>query len=337
MFTPTNDLLLRALHGERTERTPIWLMRQAGRTDPAYLKLREENPLPLELLFRHPGLAAQITLLPARFGVDALILYQDILTPLTPMGAHFRFAPGPVLDAPVDVTQLTLYDVSAELAFVGESLDRVQALQSDLPVLGFAGAPLTLLVFILQGGSFSTDAGTALDFLRLHGEAAHAALAKLTAQTISYLHYQAMHGVAAVQLFESAAYLLTHELYHEFALPYQRQIFTALKGVVPTINFARAWPHIEDLAEAGSDIVSLPADISIAEARAALGPKRVLQGNLDNHLLAHGPWDEVERRARQCIHEGQHTGHIFNLSHGLLKETPPERVAKLVQLVREMT
>lgn len=335
-----NDLFVRAAAGEQTERTPVWFMRQAGRSDPEYCKLRNESGLPLEDLFRRPDLATRISLLPKRFGVDAIIFYQDILTPLSPMGAHFIFTPGPTLDMalerPADVERIEEYDIPAHLGFVKETLDRLQAeLQGELPLLGFAGAPLTLAVFLLEGGSFGHSAPKALHFIRENPAAAHRLLEKLTRMTIAYLKYQAASGVAAVQLFESAAYLLDHGLYNEYALPYQQQVFAALRGEVRTIQFAREWPHLESLAAAGADVLSLPKAISIAQAREQLGPNCVLQGNLDNQLMLSEDFEPIRAAAEQCLIEGGHRAHVFNLSHGLLKETPFENVTRTIEYVRQ--
>jgi len=334
-----NDLLIRAARGERTERTPVWLMRQAGRTDPEYLRLRDEVGLPLEDLFRHPELAARISLLPQRLGVDAIIFYQDILTPLSPMGGHFVFAPGPKLTEPIerveDLDRLETYDIPKHLPFVRETLDNIHAnLAGALPVLGFAGAPLTLAVFLIEGGSFSGSAPKSLHWLHENPRAIHLLLERLTAMTIAYLQYQAEAGVAAVQLFESAAFLLDRGLYREFALPYQQAVFRALRPYVKTINFAREWNHVEDLAEAGADIVSLPSSIGIADARAQLGDEQVLQGNLDNRMIVNASREEVVAATEDCIRQGAHHGHIFNLSHGLLKETPFEIVQLVVETAR---
>ena len=335
-----NTLFHRALRGERTERPPVWLMRQAGRTDPAYRALREEVGLPLEDLFRHPELAAKISLLPLRLGIDAIIFYQDILTPLSPMGAHFVFAPGPVLEAPLDsldkIEALHEFDAADELPFVGECFARIRAeLNGSIPVLGFAGAPLTLAVFLLEGKSFGQTAGAATAFMEAEPKALHRLLGKLTRMCIAYLKYQAGLGAAAVQLFESAAFMLSPSQYREFALPYQQRVFKALKGVVPTINFAREWPDITALHAAGADVISLPAEIGIAEARAELGVELVVQGNVDNKLLVSGSKEEIKAAVRACVAAGRCTGHIFNLSHGLLRETPYENIQFLVRAVRE--
>ena len=157
-----NDLLLRAAKREQTERTPVWLMRQAGRSDPQYHTLRNGDNRPLEDIFRDPVLAARISLLPKRWGVDAIIIFQDILTPLAPMGAEFVFRPGPVLASPLrtpdDVEALRSYDPTTELGFVAKTIRIVRtALDGCLPILGFAGAPLTLAHFLIEGRSPGSD------------------------------------------------------------------------------------------------------------------------------------------------------------------------------------
>ncbi len=335
-----NDLVIRALRGEKTHRTPIWMMRQAGRTDPEYKRLREVAALPLEHLFRHVDWATRITMLPQRFGVDALILFQDILTLLSGMGAHFVFAPGPKLSADLNSTaalrNLHLFDVQDEMRFVGETLQQViEETQYALPVLGFAGAPLTLLVFLVEGKSFGTSADKAKEFLDSEPELALEIIDKITDMTIDYLNYQADSGAAAVQLFESAAYLLSKEQYETFALPAQQRIFKALKSRLPTIIFSRDWPHLDHLKSASADVISLPAGISIAEARHFLGATHPIQGYLDNKLLLRGPWDVVCAEARRVLLEGNRTAHVFNLSHGLLQETPFENVINLVAYVKQ--
>lgn len=339
MSASSNHLFCRAARGEATPRPPIWLMRQAGRTDPEYRRLKAASGLPLEALFRNPELAAEISLLPQRFGVDAIIYFQDILTPLAPMGAEFVFAPGPKLTEPVkgvaDLTRLALYDVEAELPFIPETFHRVyESLGGALPVLGFAGAPMTLATFILEGQSFGDRADRALAFFRDEPVSAHRLLDLLTAMTIDYLRLQVRAGAVAVQLFESAAYLLDVHTYKTFALPYQQRIFKALKGEVTTIVFAREWNRIDELDAAGADIISLPSAIGISEAREALGDDRVMQGNLSNRLLCEGDRDTIAAAARACIADGGCRGHIFNLDHGLLRDTPFENVTHLINTVR---
>jgi uroporphyrinogen decarboxylase len=337
--TYDNDLLLCAARGETLPRPPVWLMRQAGRTDPEYNALKERANKPLEALFRDPVLATEISLLPKRIGVDAIIYFQDILTPLSPMGCDFVFRPGPVTETPIrthdDVLALKSVDVAESLGFIGETFERIyDALDDEMPVLGFAGAPLTLAVFMIEGGSFGESAPKAMQFFDEQPIATRELLDRLTNMTIDYLSYQIAHGAAAVQLFESAAYLLSSDQYLKLALPTHQRIFEALRGKAPTIMFAREWDTVADVAASGADVVSLPSSISIADARDIIGDGHPVQGNLDNRLLAEGSWDEIEAAARACIESGQRRGHIFNLSHGLLKHTPFEHVRKLVQLVK---
>ena len=227
-----NDLLLRAARREQTERTPVWLMRQAGRCDPMYRALREQCGLPLEDLFRHAELAAEISLLPKRFGVDAIILFQDILTPLAPMGASFQFRPGPQLDAPVrcprDIDSLKSYDPSDELGFVTEAIQLVHAtLNSRLPLLGFAGAPLTLAFFLIEGQSPGSNPQHVRSLMRDEPAVFHKLLDRLTDMTVNYLAMQIEAGVEAVQLFESLANALTQSEYEEFTRKYSPSWATA--------------------------------------------------------------------------------------------------------------
>jgi uroporphyrinogen decarboxylase len=341
MAKPRNDLFERAARGESVPRPPIWLMRQAGRTDPEYNKLREKDGRPLEALFSDPDIAAEVSLLPKRIGVDAIIYFQDILTPLTPAGCPFIFRPGPVTGAPIrdaaDVDKVHTFDVADELPFIGQTFANVlRALDRELPVLGFAGAPVTLAVFMIEGRSFGDSAANALAFFKNQPEATRTLIDVLTDITIDYLKYQITSGAFAVQLFESAAYLLPEDIYRVLALPSHQRIFDELRGSVPTIMFAREWCHIPDIDASGADILSLPSTVTITQAREIAGADRVVQGNLSNRLLCNGPIDVIEREVRAIVDAGERRGHIFNLDHGLLRETPFEHVQHLVQFVREI-
>ena len=335
-----NDLFERAARGESTPRPPVWLMRQAGRTDPKYLELRARDGRPLEEMFSDPVTATKVSLLPKRLGVDAIIFFQDILTPLTPMGCPFVFRPGPVTESPVrsaaQIDALREFDVSESLSFVGETFRLLQQeLDGEMPVLGFAGAPLTLAVFMIEGKSFGDSAHEAMRYLEESPEEVRRLLDKLTDMTIQYLRYQIEAGACAVQLFESAAHLLTPQLYRDFALPYQQRVFEALRGTAPTIVFARAWERIEDLAASGADILSIHHTISIADARKVAGENQIIQGNLSNRLLCDGSLEEIEVAARAVVESGERRGHIFNLDHGLLRETPYENIQHLMKVLGE--
>ena len=337
---PRNDLVLRAARRERTERTPVWLMRQAGRCDPEYRRFRERNAQPLEVLFSTPELATEASLLPRRLGVDAIIFYQDILTLLGPLGAPFAFRPEPVTQHAVrssaDVARLRRYDVAQRLPFVGQTLRQVKAALADqMPLLGFAGAPLTLLFFLAAGRSPTQGAAAPQAFLRDEPTAAHRLLETLADQTADYLAYQIESGADAVQLFESCADLLDAPQYREFALPYQVRVFEQLGRRVPRILFAKEQPDVALLVESGADVLSVGRCVDLAAARRQWGERVAFQGNVDNELLVRGTSAEVVAATRACIAAGQHHGHILNLSHGLLRETPIENVCALINACRQ--
>ena len=335
-----NDLVLRAARGERTERTPVWLMRQAGRFDPQYLALRERADLPLEALFRSPSHAVEISLLPKRFGVDAIIFFQDILTPLAPMGAEFVFRPGPKLINPprtaADVEALRLFDPSDALPFVADTLGTLKReLAGALPLLGFAGAPLTLAFFLIEGRSPGRAAPCARALMKAEPGTLHKLLERLADMTAAYLAYQIDSGADAVQLFESCADLFSEAEYLEFAHPYHVRIFQQLGDRVPRILFAREQPQVELMAESHADVLSVGGCVDLAAARRKLAGKVALQGNVDNMLLATGTPEAVVAATKSCIRAGGHTGHILNLSHGLLKDTPVENVQALIRTCHE--
>jgi uroporphyrinogen decarboxylase len=337
--TLKNDLLLRAARRETTERTPVWMMRQAGRFDPAYRAVRERANLPLEQMFRTPDLAAEISLLPRRLGVDAIIFYQDILTPLAPMGAEFVFRPGPVLESPLrtsrDIDALRTFDPGTELTFVAETLRLVRkSLNAELPLLGFAGAPLTLAWFLIEGRSPGQDPQQARALMRGDAALFHRLLDRLADVTVEYLAMQIEAGADAVQLFESVGDLLTETEYREFAHPYHVKVFSKLAAAVPTILFVKEQPLVELMAESGADVLSVGTCVDLLEARQAFGHKVAFQGNVDNRILATGSFEQIDQAVRDCVKAGGHQGHILNLNHGVLKETPFENGRRFVDTCR---
>ena len=336
---PKNNLLLRAARRERTERTPVWLMRQAGRVDPAYRVVRQRANLPLEEMFRTPDLAAEITLLPQRLGVDALIVYQDILTPLAPMGARFVFRPGPVLEAPprtsADIEALRLYDPAVELGFVAQALQLVhRALGGELPLLGFAGAPLTLAFFLVEGQSPGVEPTEARALMRSDPAVFHRLLDRLADMTVNYLAMQIEAGADAVQLFESAADLLSESEYQEFAHPYQVKVLAELAARVPTILFVKEQPFLGLMAGTGADVLSVGTCVDLAQAKRRFAGRVAFQGNVDNRLLVSGTLDQIDQAVQACVRAGQHQGHILNLNHGLLKDTPFENACRVIETCR---
>ena len=345
MQTPTlkNDLVLRAARGERTSRTPVWFMRQAGRFDPAYRALKAREDRPLEAIFADPDVAAEVTLLPLRYDVDALILFQDILTLCGPMGARFVFRPGPTLERPLrtprDVRRLRSMDPEAEMPFVVESITNVLRATGDrLPLLGFAGAPLTVAAFLVAGKSPSAALTHLRIMMRELPADLHALLDHLARHTSHYLDMKIRAGVHAVQLFESMADRLTSEEYATWALPYQRRVFESLREPSPRIMFAKGLGDLDALHASGAECLSVSSSIDIAAARTRSDLDGIgLQGNVSNVLLRDETPDVVERETRRCIDAGAHRGHILNLDHGLFPTTPPENVVRAIHVAKTYT
>lgn len=338
-----DHLLLRALRGERTPRTPVWMMRQAGRFDPEYRAIRASAGLELEELFARAEHAVQITPLPQRFGVDALILFQDILTPLGPMGLPFVFRPGPVSEHAVTdaaaADRLRPFDPTEAMPFVFDSIHGVlRDLDGALPLLGFAGAPFTLLTYAVCGGSpGETGARRVAAFLRDHADAAEQLLARLAHVTADYLTAQIAAGVHAVQLFESSAGLLDESTYARWALPYQTRVVRSIRSCcagTPVIVFAREVSP-ERLAVTGAHAISIGTNFDLAKARETVGPSVGLQGNVDPLLLRDGTCEQVEASARAAIDAGQHQGHVLNLGHGVRKETPVENFETMARVAHD--
>ena len=334
-----NDLLLQAARRERTARTPVWLMRQAGRFDPEYLALRQRLDLPLEDLFCDAEAATEISLLPRRFGVDAIVFFQDILTPLMPMGRRFVFRPGPLLENPVrsndDVRSLRRYDPAKALPFVHETLTAVRkSLDGELPLLGFAGAPVTLAFFLIEGRSPHGAGKSAQAMMEKDPVLFRVLVDHLTDATIEYLSFQVESGVDAWQLFESVADLLTPDQYKAFAHPAHVRIFSELRRRVPSILFCKDHAPLELMVASGADVLSVPASVDLADARRRFGHRVAFQGNVDPLLLQDGTEDEIEEAVRRCIRAGDHEGHILNLGHGVLKDTPVDNVRRFVETAR---
>jgi len=334
-----NDLLLRVLRGERHERVPIWIMRQAGRYLPEYMAVRRKAGSFGDLC-KSPELAAEVTLQPIdRFDVDAAILFSDIMTAAEPMGFTVDFAPGPVIDRPVrsraDVDRIRRDDPEDAVAYVYETLVILRReLEGRVPVIGFAAAPFTLAVYLVEG-----QASKSFEHVKgmLHAAPAtlHALLEKVTETTERYLAAQVRAGAQAVQLFDSWAGLLSRSEYREFGLPYARRVLDALsRSGVPRIYFALNNAHLlDEIRQCGSDAVGLDWRLDLDEASRRLDHRFVVQGNLDPCVLLSDP-ATVARRAGEVLARGHAApGHVFNLGHGILPPTPIENVQALVETV----
>ena len=351
-----NDLLLRAARRLSVERVPVWMMRQAGRSDPAYRVLREKTNLPLERLFQTvPGSfsttevdrAIEISLLPQRIGVDAIIMYHDILTPLMPTGIHFRFAPGPVLESPIRTRKQIdglrpLDNPPSQLKFTGKVISGLrQALDGELPLIGFAGLPLTLAFFsiagrspMVKGGGISNEAEIVFHMMHEEPHLIHDLLKRLTRLTIDYLNYQISEGVQVVQLFESIADQIDRPRYEAFVQPYHEQIFTELNPSVPAILFAKECPYLDLMLKSGANVLSIGKCMDLAKAQTKGKGKVSFQGNVDNNVVRDGNFDDITTAVNHCLQQGGKVGHILNLSHGLHADTPFENVKHFVKTAK---
>jgi len=329
------SVYLDTLRGRDGERAPVWFMRQAGRYLPEYRHIRERHSF-WEMV-RTPELAAEVTLQPvARLGVDAAILFQDIMSPLPSMGVEVEFAPGPVLAEPVrDAAAVARLRVppAEEVAPFAAAAVRLAAAASPVPVIGFAGAPLTLAAYLVEGKG-SKDFATFRAFLRSEPPVAEALLTKLADVAIAYLASQVAAGASAVQLFDSWAGLLDRESYARHGAPHLRRIVAAVRELgVPVTYMAIGAGHLlGEVATLGSDAVSVDWRTPLRQARRLL-PGKVLQGNLDPAAML-APRDVLLAEAGRVLTDGQGGPHVFNLGHGMFPGTDPDGVAAVVDLVK---
>jgi uroporphyrinogen decarboxylase len=335
-----NDLFLRACRRQPVERTPIWMMRQAGRYLPEYRAIRSR--VDFVTLCKTPELAAEVTIQPIdRLGVDAAILFSDILIPAEPMGPVVTFNPGPVLDPPVrraeDVDKLRVPDPEETVPFVYETIRILRReLAERVPLIGFGAAPFTLAAYLVEGGG-SKNFEHFKQLIYAEPVVAHRLLEKCAATLECYLAAQVRAGAQAIQLFDTWAGLLDPGDYREFALRYARRVLESLREAgVPRIYFALDASHLlEDIRGCGADVIGLDWRTPLAEGARRLGPAFALQGNLDPTALL-APPAVIEKHARRIVAEGSAaTGHVFNLGHGILPTTPVEHARALVDAVRE--
>ncbi len=333
---------LAACRCQPVDATPVWFMRQAGRSLPEYRALRQGGSI-LEAI-ADPETAAEITLQPVRrYGVDAAILFSDIVVPLVAVGLEIDIVPGrgPVLgepfSRPADLDRLRPLEPGEDLAHVLETI-RLLSGELSVPLIGFAGAPFTLASYLVEGGPSRTFARTKV---LMHAEPALFAelLSRLADISLAALRAQVGAGAAAVQLFDSWAGALSRAEYERFALPASRRVLEGLADLdVPRIHFGVGTGELLDLmAAAGADVVGVDWRVALDEAGRRVGAGRALQGNLDPALCLATP-PVVEEAARQVLKEASGLpGHVFNLGHGVLPETDPGVLAAVVDLVHEET
>ena len=329
------ELFLRACRGEAVPRLPVWMMRQAGRYLPEYRAIRAARPF-LEVC-KTPELAVEVSLQPfRRLGVDAVIVFSDILIPAEAMGLQLELGDaGPNLPEPVrtaaDIDRLRIFDPGTETEFLNEAIRRiVREVGPDVPVLGFAGAPFTLACYMIEGKTKEGFA-TVKSFMYHEPEAFRKLLGKISEATIGYLSAQMAAGAAAVQLFDTWCGELGREDYERFALPAVKQIISALAATVPVIYYTKASGHlIPAIARCGADVLSVDWRVSLAELRKYIGPRMALQGNLDPAILL-GPAAKIQNATLEIAASLRGHGHILNLGHGILQHTPVENAQLFVE------
>jgi len=341
-----NDTFIRALLREPTPYTPVWLMRQAGRYLPEYNQTRARAGNFLALC-KNPDLATEVTLQPlARYALDAAIVFSDILTIPDAMGLGLYFAEGegPRFERPLreewEIRDLTAPDPATHLRYVLDTVSQVRrSLAGSVPLIGFSGSPFTLACYMIEGRG-SSDFATVKKMLYERPDLLHRILEINTQAVIAYLNAQIEAGAQAVMLFDTWGGMLSHAAYHEFSLAYLRRIIAALtrerEGLrVPNIVFTKGgggW--LESIAAIGCDAVGLDWTVDIGAARARVGMRVALQGNLDPAILLSSP-QVVQREAAAILASyGKGSGHVFNLGHGISQHTPPENVAALIETVR---
>jgi uroporphyrinogen decarboxylase len=336
-----HDRFLRACRREPTDVTPVWFMRQAGRYMPEYRELRKKHTL-LEIC-KQPELALEVTLQPLKLGMDAAILFADILLPLEPMGAPFEFAKGegPVIHEPVRdraaIDRLRVFDPEDGLGYVLEAVRLIRReLDGKTPLIGFAGAPFTIASYLVEGGK-SSDYRLTKQIMWSDPEAWSLLMGKISEVVRRYLRAQVEAGAQAVQLFDSWVGSLSPEDYREHVQPHVRHILSDLETTgVPVIHFGtNTSTLLEAQRDAGGSVIGVDWRIPLSEAWRRIGEDRAIQGNLDPLLLC-APREVAERRARAVLAEAAgRPGHIFNLGHGIVPETPVDTVKAIVDLVHE--
>ncbi|AZQ43354.1 uroporphyrinogen decarboxylase [Nonlabens ponticola] len=335
-----NDLFLRALRGETVERPPVWMMRQAGRYLPDFMKLKEKYDFFTRC--RTPELATEITVMPIeQIGPDAAILFSDILVIPQAMNIEVEMRPGvgPWLPNPIrtaaDLDRVVVPDVKDSLSYVMQAIDMTKdALNDEVPLIGFAGSPWTILCYCVQGqGSKNFD--KAKEFCFTQPQAAHELLQRITDTTIAYLIEKVNHGVNAVQVFDSWGGMLSPVDYQEFSWKYIQQIINALKPYTEVIVFGKGcWFALNDMAKSGASALGVDWTCSARNARYLSGGEITLQGNFDPSRLFSPP-ATIKKMVKQMIDEFGKDKFVANLGHGILPNIPVENAQAFVDAVKE--
>jgi uroporphyrinogen decarboxylase len=349
MMELKNDILLRALLRQPVDRTPVWIMRQAGRYLPEYLKTRAAAGSFMDLC-QTPDLACEVTLQPLRrFNLDAAIIFSDILTIPDVMGLKLYFVAGegPKFERPIqsaeDIRKLPSPDVNESLGYVMDAISLTRReLDGKVPLIGFSGSPWTLATYMIEGGSSKTFS-KAKKLIYQDPEIAHQLLEKLAATVTDYLNAQIEAGAQAVQIFDTWGGALSAQAYQDFSLRYMKQIVSGLKREnegrhVPVILFSKGCStQLEGLADTGCDALGVDWTISLDEARRRVGDRVALQGNLDPSILL-ASRKVIHHEVRETLNSfGQGNGHVFNLGHGITPDVDPEHLTALISAVWELS
>ncbi|MGC9006602.1 MAG: uroporphyrinogen decarboxylase [Sulfurihydrogenibium sp.] len=343
-MNPKNDLFLRACKNQKIERTPVWLMRQAGRYMKEYRELREKAGS-FKKFYKNVELAVEASILPKKIlDIDAIIIFSDILTPLESIGMNFDFkeGEGPVFENPIkspeDIKRLKPFNVE-DTDYVGQIIKGVnQKLNREIPVIGFAGAPFTLAAYMIEGKG-SKDFKKTKTFMYNHPQAFKELLDIIADMLIDYLNLQIQSGADAVQIFDSWAGYLSPKDYKEFALPPIQKIIKNLKrDYQPVIHFTKGVAgFIDFISSSNADVYSVDWMVDIKDAKAKLYPKAAVQGNLDPTVL-YADKEAIKKEVDYILQSwGKDSGHIFNLGHGLMPDMDVEKVKFLVDTVKELS
>ncbi len=337
--TLQNDILLRAARGEKTERVPVWLMRQAGRVLPEYRAVRKQMGSFKDLL-KTPEFACEVTLQPVDIlGVDAAIIFSDILVIPEAMGLNYEMieSKGPLFEKTIknkhDIEALQITQAN-DLAYVIQAIKLTKrALNNRVPLIGFAGAPWTIFAYMIEGSGSKTFA-QAKKFLYTQPEWAHLLLDKITQSTIHYLQAQVAAGVNLLQIFDSWAGILSPQQYTSFSLPYLKRICDAIPQVPITLFAKGAFFARQQLSELNCAVIGLDWNMDIAESRAMIGPDKTLQGNMDPCLL-YADYNTIKTETIKMLQQFGGHKHIANLGHGLYPDIEKDKVRCFIDTVKE--
>ena len=335
-----NDLILKAARGEKTARTPVWLMRQAGRILPEYRALRKTLSGFLELV-KTPQLAAEVTIQPVdHLDVDAAIIFSDILVIPEAMGLPYQMIEkkGPMFPRTIqntaDLQILSVARPEDHLSYVMEAIDYTKKwLDNRVPLIGFAGAPWTIFAYMTEGKGSKTFA-TARKKLYTESEFSHQLLQLITDSTIAYLKAQVRHGADMIQVFDSWAGILSPDLFREYSLPYIKQICDAIIEVPVTVFAKGGYFARTELGKLNCEVIGLDWNMPVQESRSLIGDAKVLQGNLDPCTL-YGSYDTIKKETKKMLKAFGNNRHIANLGHGVYPDTDVEKVKCFVDAVKE--